>query len=156
MCIPHLTFHHIHERKYDAANISTHCLLEQWEENFPHQTKEQLRGVMCFSSYDFMQVLYNEPWVLPEDHHCCPRWWSDWQSLTEACGVNYKTAYTWISQKDKPLPKGGKKKKLSEDQVNALCDEVEKDPALTLVQQADFSQWHFGIALSASTVHTIL
>ena len=70
----------------------------------------------------------------------------DWQSLAEACGVNYKTAYTWISQN----------KKLSEEQINALCNEVEKDPALTLVQLANFSQWHFGIALSASTVHTIL
>ena len=81
----------------------------------------------------------------------------DWQSLAEALGVNYKTAYTWISQKkDKSLPKGGKNKKLSEEQIDALCDKVEKDPALTLVQLADFSQQHFGIALSASTVHNYL
>ncbi len=76
----------------------------------------------------------------------------DWQSLAEALGVNCKTAYTWISHK-KPLSKGGKKKKLDEEQINALCDEIEKDPALTLVPLSNFSQQLFGIALSASTVH---
>ncbi len=37
-----------HSSKKTQVNIRTHCLLDQWEENYPYQTKEQLGGIPCF------------------------------------------------------------------------------------------------------------
>jgi len=81
----------------------------------------------------------------------------DWRQLANQLGVKYKTAYTWVrAQADIPKPKGGSEKRLTEDQIDILVAEIEKDPSVTLEQLVQRSKDSMGISLCKSTIHNYL
>ena len=65
----------------------------------------------------------------------------NWRELPEQLGVKYKTGYTWIRADAKhPKPKGGRQKKLTEDQIDDVVAMIERDPGLTLNQLSERTQ----------------
>ena len=90
--------------------------------------------------------------VIEEANKC-----GDWKHLAQQLGINEKTAYTWI-RNETPLPKrkGGSRKKLSEDNIDRLCEEMEKDPALTLEQLVEKVRNLFGVQVSKSSLSEYL
>ena len=71
----------------------------------------------------------------------------NWRELVEQLGVKYKTAYTWIRSDAKhpnpkggsrkkltndQIPKGGSRKKLTNNQIDNVVSMIERDPGLTL------------------------
>ena len=58
----------------------------------------------------------------------------DWVALCKQLNISYKTAYNWTkSGHNKPLPKGGKKPKiLNEQHINEIIDWIEEKCDLTL------------------------
>ena len=58
----------------------------------------------------------------------------DWKALCTNLRVNPKAAYAWVksgAQERRPAA-GGRRKALSEDQVDAVCRIIEEDPVITL------------------------
>ena len=51
----------------------------------------------------------------------------DWRALADSLDINKKTAYTWFRSDRKDFEqRGGKKpKKLSDEQIDSVCAEVE-------------------------------
>ena len=81
----------------------------------------------------------------------------NWPKLVEQFGVKYKTAYSWIRAGAKhPEPKGGRQKKLTDDQINTVVAMIELDPALTLQQLSERTQSAFGFHDSKSTIYNYL
>lgn len=81
----------------------------------------------------------------------------DWRQLAEQLGVAYHTAYTWVrSGRNSSMTKGGTSKILSEEQIDLLLVEVEKDPSLTLNQLVEKAQELLEVRLSKSTIHNYL
>ena len=81
----------------------------------------------------------------------------NWRELAEQLGVKYKTAYTWIrADAEHPKPKGGRQKKLTDDQIDDVVAMIERDPGLTLNQLSERTQQAFGVHLSKSTIHNYL
>ena len=83
----------------------------------------------------------------------------NWRELAEPLGVKYKTAYSWIrADAEHPKFKGGRQKKLSDDQIDDVVAMIERDPGLTLNQLSERTQQAFGVHLhlSKSTIHNYL
>jgi len=81
----------------------------------------------------------------------------DWPQLANHLGIKYKTAYTWVCAGNNiRKPKGGSLKKLTEDQINILIEEIERDPSVTLQQLVQITNALFGLSISKSTIHNYL
>ena len=81
----------------------------------------------------------------------------DWRQLAEQLGVNHNTAYTWIGEgRDEAKKKGERRKKFTNEQIEALVGMDESDPTLTLRQLSDRTLAEFGVAVSPSTIHNYL
>lgn len=82
----------------------------------------------------------------------------DWDTLAATLNVNKKTAYSWVnSGRSKGDQRGGKKpRKLTTNQVDEICLEIEADNQLTLQQLSDKCFLKFGIRLSPSSMHNYL
>ena len=82
---------------------------------------------------------------------------NDWQALSVSLGVKYQTAYAWVrSGECERRPRGGSQKKLNEEQINFICEEIERDPQLTLLQLSDKVRDHYDISVSPTSVHRYL
>ena len=82
---------------------------------------------------------------------------NDWQALSVSLGVKYQTACSWVrSGECEGRPRGGSQKKLNEEQINFICEEIERDPQLTLLQLSDKVRDHYDISVSPASVHRYL
>lgn len=81
----------------------------------------------------------------------------NWRQLAEHLGVNYQTAYTWIREDcDKPKQKGGRKRKFTDEHIDALVAMVEQDLTLKGVLLCRRTLTEFRVHVSASTIHNYL
>ena len=82
----------------------------------------------------------------------------DWKTLCTNLPVNPKTAYTWVesgAQERRPAA-GGRRKALSEEQVDAVCRMIEKDPAITLKAIKERILVDFQLNVVISIIHNYL
>ena len=84
----------------------------------------------------------------------CAQDGDDWKILPRTLNVAYKTAHCWLLEDPdvQRRRRGGKAKKLTDEQINQVCMFIEEDPSLTLKQIADRVQETMNIVVSPSTV----
>ena len=69
----------------------------------------------------------------------------NWRELAEQLGVKYKTECTWIrADVEHPKPKGGSRKKLTNDQIDNVVTMIERDLCLTLKQLSERTEQELG------------
>ena len=82
----------------------------------------------------------------------------DWKQLCATLQVNPKTAYVWVkagAEERRPTA-GGRRKALTEEQVDALCLMVEEDPSITLNALKERLLNDFEVRVSVSSIHNYL
>ena len=82
----------------------------------------------------------------------------DRKQLCETLRVNPKTAYGWVKQgaEERRPAAGGRRKALTEDQVESLSAMVENDPLNMLNALRGRMLTDFQVAVSVSTIHNYL
>lgn len=82
----------------------------------------------------------------------------NWAAVAKVLGVPYKTAYNWIvsGREIFKVPVHNQEKVLSEEQIDKVLEEVERDPCSTLAQLQDFVSRQFATSLSISTIANYL
>ena len=78
----------------------------------------------------------------------------DWKQLCATLQVNPKTAYVWVkagAEERRPTA-GGRRKALTEEQVDALCLMVEEDPFITLNTLKERLLNDFEVRVSVSSI----
>ena len=82
----------------------------------------------------------------------------DWKALCANLRVNPKTAHGWVksgAQERKPAA-GGRRNALTEEQVDAVCQMIEEDPAITLKAMKERILADFQLNVAISTIHNYL
>ena len=82
----------------------------------------------------------------------------DWRALADSLDINKKTAYTWLKSNRRSFEQrgGNRPKKLTEEQIDIVCVEVERNPAITLKGLVDKIKAIFDIDVSIQTVYNYL
>ena len=82
----------------------------------------------------------------------------DWKQLCATLRVNPKTAYIWVKAGDEERrpTAGGRRKALTEEQVDALCLMVEEDPSVLLNALKERLLNDFEVQVSVSLIHNYL
>ena len=82
----------------------------------------------------------------------------DWKLLCKNLQVNPTTAYGWVkdgARERRPVA-GGRRKALTDEQVDAVCLMIEEDPAMTLKAIKERILENFQLAVGTSTIHNYL
>ena len=78
----------------------------------------------------------------------------DWEQFCAALQVNPKTSYVWVkagAEERRPTA-GGRRKALTEEQVDALCLMVEENPSITLNALKERLLNDFEVRVSVSSI----
>lgn len=88
----------------------------------------------------------------------CAEGGGDWKALCANLRVNPKTAYGWVKSGDRERrpAAGGRRKALTEEQVDAVCRMIEEDPAITLKAIKERVLADFDLNVAVSTLHNYL
>ena len=82
----------------------------------------------------------------------------DWKALCANLRVNPKTAHGWVksgAQERRPHA-GGRRKALTEEQVDAICGMIEEDQGITLKALKERILVDFQLNVAISTIHNYL
>ena len=82
----------------------------------------------------------------------------NWKQLCATLQVNPKTAYVWVkagAEERRPAA-GGRRKALTEEQVDALCLMVEENPSITLNALKERLLNDFEVRVLVSSIHNYL
>ena len=82
----------------------------------------------------------------------------DWKALCANLRVNPKTAHVWVksgAQERRPHA-GGRRKALTEEQVDAICGMIEEDQEITLKALKERTLADFQLNVAISTIHNYL
>ena len=83
----------------------------------------------------------------------------DWQSVAKTQGVPLGTAYTWIKNSDKGIPRkhgGARKGKVTDAHVEKMVQYIENNPLITLAEIKKKLHESDGVAVSTTTIHNYL
>ena len=83
---------------------------------------------------------------------------SDWKALCANLRVSPKTAHGWVKSgaQDRRPHAGGRRKALTEEQVDAICGMIEEDQGITLKALKERILANFQLNVAISTIHNYL
>lgn len=82
----------------------------------------------------------------------------DWVELAKAMGISYNTAHSWVrlGRTSPIVANRNYSKKLTDEQVQLVLNQVEADSSITLKQLSQFVQREWAIAISQTTIANYL